>query len=155
MRNLLISLLATLILATGAAMAQDIVLDEDGYWAGVSAGYPGASVHFGVENVVQSLAVRANVGYNYAGAGFSAGLDALYTLPVELDQPGSRLYAGGGLGFGFGDQFDAAVILLGGGEFRLVETDIPEVGIFGEVGPSVGFDGDFGFTGRLGANYHF
>lgn len=156
MRKYLIALFATMLVGAGAAFAQDVTMDEESYWAGVSAGYPGASVHFGVDNVVQNVAVRANLGYNYIGSGASFGVDGLYTLPVDLDAPGSSLYAGAGLGLGFGAGFDATINVLAGGEFRLVETDVPEIGIFGEVGPSISVTGDgFGFTGRLGANYHF
>lgn len=155
MRKWTIALLATLMAGAGAAFAQDLGTTDQGYWAGASVGYPGASLHFGVENVVENIAVRANLGYNYVGAGFAAGVDGLYTLPVDLDAP-AHLYAGAGVGFGFGDDFDAAIHLLGGGEFRLVETGAPEIGIFGEVGPGFSVsDGDFAFTGRLGVNYHF
>jgi hypothetical protein len=59
MRKLVISLLAVFVLGAGSAFAQS------GYWAGASVGWPGAVVHFGVENVFAGLDVRANVGYQY------------------------------------------------------------------------------------------
>ena len=50
MRKFLVTLIAVAALGSGAAFAQ-------GYWAGVSAGYPGAALHFGVEDVAPSLSV--------------------------------------------------------------------------------------------------
>lgn len=156
MRKWMIALLATLMTGAGAAFAQDLTTPGQGYWAGASVGYPGASLHFGVENVIEDLAVRANLGFNYAAtSGLAAGVDALYTLPIETEAPVNP-YAGGGIAFGFGQTFDAAIHVIGGAEFRLVDAGAPEVGIFGEVGPGFSVTGSgFAFTGRLGANYHF
>ena len=94
MRKLLISLFAVAALGTGAAFAQS------GYWAGVSAGWPGAVVHFGVENVFAGLDVRANVGYQYVGvAGFGLGADVLYGLELDTGALPLDTYVGGGLQF--------------------------------------------------------
>jgi len=151
MRKLLISLLAVAVLGAGSAFAQS------GYWAGVSAGWPGAALHFGVENAVAGLDLRANVSSTY---GFTLGLgaDVLYGLDVDLGALPLDTYLGGGLsvvfvpgavGFGGG--------LFGGIEYRLGELGLPEGGIFFEVGPSFLIVPAFGFGvgARLGFNYHF
>jgi hypothetical protein len=158
MRTLFFGLLAALVLGGGAAFAQT------GFWAGVSGGYPGAAAHFGVEDVVvENLDARLNLGYAYAAdAGFSVGVDALYGLPVDTGDLAIGVYAGGGVGLVVGQA--VAVKALVGGEYRLGDLGIEQLGIFLEVGPSFGFDidgdededsGGFGFDARVGANYHF
>jgi len=158
MRNLLFGLLAALVLGSGAAFAQT------GAWVGLSGGYPGAALHFGVEDIVtDGLDVRVNVGYAYAGAdGASFGADALYGLDVDTGEVPVNMYVGGGAGLVFGKA--VAVKALVGGEYRLGDIGIEELGVFLEVGPSLGFDidgddatdeGGFGFDARLGVNYHF
>lgn len=152
MRKFLVSLLAVAVLGGGAAFAQS------GYWAGVSAGYPGAALHFGLENVSPNLDVRINAGYNYIGTGgFALGVDALYALPVDMGAAPIGVYAGGGLGLGIGSGVSVGLNLFAGGEFRLVDAGLPEGGIFLEAGPSLGFSPSFNFgvTARLGFNYHF
>jgi hypothetical protein len=150
MRKLIISLLAVAILGSGAAFAQT------GTWAGVSVGWPGAALHFGVENIATNLDVRANLGYAYAG-GFAFGVDALYNINLQTDLPEFSTYAGGGIGFAFGEGLSAGVGLLVGGEYRLVEAGIPQGGVFFEAGPTFAITPEFlfGFGGRLGFNYHF
>lgn len=152
MRKLLVSLIAVAALGTGAAFAQG------GYWAGVSVGYPGASLHFGVDNIAPGFAVRLNAGYNYVGAGFALGVDGLYDLPVDMGDTPIDVYAGAGLGIGVGGgplQLAANVIV--GGEFSLAGSGLPEGGVFLEVGPSLRLlpSFQFGVLGRLGFNYHF
>ena len=158
MRKLLFGLLAALVLASGAAFAQS------GFWAGLSGGYPGAAIHFGVEDVVvDNLDARLNLGYAYAAdSGFSVGVDALYGLDLDTGELAVDVYVGGGVGFVVGQAF--AVKALAGGEYRLAELGIDELGVFLEVGPSFGFDvdgddeetsGGFGFDARVGVNYHF
>jgi hypothetical protein len=149
MRKLLISLLAVATLGSGAALAQ-------GTWAGVSVGWPGAALHFGVENVIGQGDVRANLGYTYIG-GFSFGADALFPLQVDTGDVNLGVYAGGGVAFGFGVGFSAGINLLVGGEYRLVDAGLPEGGVFFEAGPTIAFAPGFGFgvAGRLGFNYHF
>lgn len=151
MRKFLVTLIAVAALGSGAAFAQ-------GYWAGVSAGFPGAAVHFGVEDVAPSLAVRINAGYNYIGtAGFAVGVDVLYDLPVDMGDAPIDVYAGGGVGLGIGGGFNAGVNLFAGGEFSLAQAGMPEGGIFVEVGPAIAIVPGFGFgvVGRVGFNYHF
>ncbi|MDZ7801289.1 MAG: hypothetical protein U5K81_10925 [Trueperaceae bacterium] len=150
MRKLLLSLLAALVLSGGVAFAQ-----QQGMWAGLSGGFPGASVHFGVENVVQNLDVRANLGYTYVLGTASFGVDALYGLDLDLDGAPVDVYVGGGVGAAFDGTF--SVKALGGAEYRLVDVGVPELGVFFEVGPVLSFgnsDG-FGADARLGVNYHF
>jgi hypothetical protein len=150
MRKLLISLIAIVALGTGASFAQT------GTWAGVSAGFPGAALHFGVENVANNLDVRANLGYNYFPVGFAFGVDALYNLNLDTGLAPLSTYVGGGVGFGFGVGIAAGINLFVGGEYRLVEAGLPQGGVFMEVGPTVGLAPfGFGFAGRLGFNYHF
>lgn len=157
MRKLLLGLLAALVLGSGTAFAQS------GFFAGLSGGYPGAAIHFGVEDVITpGLDLRANIGYAYAGAsGPSFGVDGLYGLDVDTGEVPVDIYAGGGLGLVFGEAL--AIKALVGGEYRFFEIDLPELGAFLEVGPSFGIDLDtadayepgFGFDARVGVNYHF
>lgn len=159
MRKLLISLFAVAALGTGVSFAQS------GYWAGVSAGWPGAVLHFGVENAFAGLDVRANVGYQYVGvAGFGLGADVLYGLNVDTGTLPLETYVGGGLQFGIGGGGSLGIGAFGGIEYRLGEVGLPEGGVFLEVGPTVGYNLNpapgassfgFGFAGRLGFNYHF
>lgn len=151
MRKMLLSLLAALVLSGGVAFAQ-----QQGMWAGLSFGYPGAAVHFGVENVVESLDVRANLGYVYTGDGtVSFGVDALYDLDVDVDDAPVDIYVGGGVGATFDGTF--SIKALGGAEYRLLDVGVPELGVFFEAGPvmSFGEDDGFGLDARLGVNYHF
>ncbi len=155
MRKLLISLIVIAALGTGGVFAQS------GFWAGVSGGYPGAQVHFGVENVFAGLDVRANLNYFYFGAaatGIGIGADVLYGLDVDTGVVPIDVYVGGGpniqVGTGaLGLSIDAFV----GGEYRLGELNLPQGGVFLEVGPVIkilpGFSADF--IGRLGFNWHF
>lgn len=164
MRTLILGLLAALVLGGGAAFAQT------GAWGGLSGGYPGAAVHFGVEDVgVENLDARVNLGYAYAGAdGFALGLDGLYGLNLDTGDLAADIYVGAGVGTVLGEAF--AVKALVGGEYRLADLGLSQVGLFLEVGPSYGFDlndddldeddneiydGGFGFDARLGVNYHF
>lgn len=152
MRKFLVSLIAVAVLGAGAAFAQG------GMWAGVSAGYPGAALHFGVDDVAPNLAVRINAGYNYIGTGgFAIGADALYDLAVDMGDAPIQVYVGGGVGLGIGSGVAVGVNAFVGGEFSLASAGLPQGGVFLEVGPSIGVIPTFGFgvTGRLGFNYHF
>lgn len=152
MRKFVISLIAVAVLSTGAAFAQS------GYWAGISAGYPGAAVHFGIEDIAPNFSVRLNAGYSYIGTrGFALGVDALYDLPVDMGDTPLSIYAGGGVGLGIGAGMALGVNLFVGGEFSLAQAGLPEGGVFLEVGPAIGVIPAFGFgvAGRLGFNYHF
>jgi hypothetical protein len=159
MRKLILSLLAVAVLGAGSAFAQS------GMWAGVSAGYPGAVLHFGVENVFAGLDVRANVGYQYLGvAGVGLGADVLYGLEIDTGVLPLDTYVGGGLQFGIGGGGSLGLGVFGGIEYRLGEIGLPEGGVFLEVGPSIGYrlnpgagvsSFGFDFLGRLGFNYYF
>jgi len=159
MRKLILSLLAVAVLGAGSAFAQS------GLWVGVSGGYPGAVLHFGVENVFSGLDVRANVGYRYIGeTGFGLGADVLYGLDIDTGVLPLDTYVGGGLQFGIGGGGSLGIGAFGGIEYRLGELGLPEGGVFLEIGPSIGYrlnpdvDEDafgFDFIGRFGFNYHF
>jgi hypothetical protein len=148
MRKLLISLLAVFVLGAGSAFAQS------GFWAGASVGWPNAGIHFGVENVVQDLDLRVNVGTTYALA-FSVGVDALYNLNLDTGMLPLETYVGGGAALGVGLVTGINIGLFGGVEYRLTEVGLPEGGVFFEVGPSVSIPFVFGVLARLGFNYHF
>lgn len=151
MRKLVISLLAVTVLGAGSALAQS------GLWAGVSAGWPGAALHFGVENVVQNLDVRANIGSSYTFNAFSVGIDALYGLDVDLGVVPVDAYVGGGVALGIGAGLSVGIGAFGGVEYRLGDIGLPEGGVFLEVGPSFAITPAFavGVLARLGFNYHF
>lgn len=156
MRKLLACLFTALFLG-GAALAQDlVVVDDTDYWAGISAGYPGAAFHFGIDDVADDLALRFDLGYVYVdGGGFSIGADALYDLAVDTDDAPVDVYVGGGVGAAFGDDGGFLIKGIGGAEFFLADAGIDDLGVFAEVGPALVFDGGFGVDGRLGVNYHF
>ena len=151
MRKFLIALIAVVTLGAGTAFAQS------GYFAGFSVGYPGAAIHFGLEDVTPNLDVRVNAGYNYVGTGFALGLDALYGLAVDTGSTPIDIYVGGGLGLGIGSGFDLALNAFVGAEYRLVDLGFSAGGVFLEVGPAIRVLPAFGFgvAGRLGFNYHF
>ncbi len=150
MRKFLIALIAVATLGAGTAFAQS------GYWAGFSVGYPGAALHFGLDDVTPNLSVRLNAGYNYIGSGFSLGLDALYDLAIDTGSAPIDVYVGGGVGLGIGAGIDVAINAFIGGEFRLHDVGFSQGGVFLEVGPSFSLSPfAFGVIGRLGFNYHF
>jgi hypothetical protein len=159
MRKVILFLLAVAVLGAGSAFAQSCL------WAGVSAGYPGAVLHFGVEDVFAGLDIRANVGYQYLGVtGIGLGADVLYGLDIDAGVLPLDTYVGGGLQFGIGGGGLLNLGAVGGIEYRLGELGLPEGGIFLEVGPSIGYRFSPGedennfkidFLGRLGFNFHF
>lgn len=153
MRRLRTVLLVLIVLASGTALAQR------GYWAGVSAGWPGVALHFGIEDVSPNLSVRLNTGYAYGGTiGFALGVDGLYDLAINTGSAPVDLYLGVGAGLGLGQSNVAlAVNAFIGGEFRLVDVGLPQGGVFLEVGPSIRIVPNFqpNVVGRLGFNFHF
>ncbi|MEJ2289470.1 MAG: hypothetical protein P8Y02_12670 [Deinococcales bacterium] len=168
MRKVLITLLAITALGAGAAFAQNGMGSQ--YWAGVSAGYPGASVHFGVSDVAPNLSVRANLGYGYAGHGtagygFTVGLDGMYNLPVNTGDLPLTVYAGLGPTAGFGytasstssAEFAFGLNAFAGAEYRLGQIGFEPGGVFFEAGPAIYFvpSAWVDFVGRVGFNYHF
>lgn len=157
MKRILTALLFVTLLGATSAFAQDMAAEH--YWAGVSAGYPGANFHFGVSNVAPDLSVRANLGFGYFGYGFSVGVDGMYNLPVDTGDLPLSVYAGLGptASFGYLGGMAVGVNAFGGVEYRLGQVGFEPGGVFFEAGPSVYFVPGFfaGFFGRLGFNYHF
>ena len=151
MRKLVLVLLAALVMG-GAAFAQS------GFYAALSAGYPGAAVHLGVEDVgVEGLDARLNVGYAYIGGGFSVGLDALYAIDLgtmEMEVP-IDVYVGGGVGATFTGEFSLKALV--GGSYSLTElTGVDGLGVFLEAGPTYTFGGGgINADARLGVAYGF
>jgi hypothetical protein len=150
MRKIVIALLAALVLG-GAAYAQS------GFFVAASAGYPGAAIHFGVEDVaVEGLDARLNVGYAYAGD-FSVGLDALYGIDLgtmEMELP-IDVYVGGGVGATFDGDFTIKALV--GGSYGLSELGVEGLSVFLEAGPTYTFatDNFFSVDARLGVAYGF
>lgn len=158
MRKVLIALFAVMLIGGGSALAQDMDMGTN-YWVGLSAGYPGAAFHFGVENLTPNLAGRFNLGVSYFGSAIELGADALYTLPVDMGTTPATVYVGGGpdIGIGWAGGFAAGLNVFVGGEYLLTQANMGNAGVFAEMGPAVRFAPGFGagFVGRLGFNYHF
>ena len=175
-------LLLCLLLITGVGLAQDtddndvdigdgVELEEtatgdttlvvdDQYYAGASIGYPGFNLHFGIDNLADNLDGRATLALNYGGSFLELQAAGLYGLPITLDENLEPLtiYVGGGPVIGIGGGFTLGLNVLGGGEYRLAQVDLPQGGVFLELGPQIDFvgaDNVFGYTGRAGFNYHF
>lgn len=159
MRKVLVALFTAALLTGGAAFAQGMDMGAH-YWAGVSAGYPGVTFHFGVSDVAPNLSVRANVGYGYGGvtgSGFAVGLDGLYNLPVDTGDVPVTVYAGLGPTMVFASDFNIGANVFAGAEYRLGQIGLEQGGVFFEAGPAIYFTPSFqaDFVGRLGFNYHF
>jgi hypothetical protein len=165
MRKWLVITLSMLALTWGSSFAQNqvvVVVEEpsptvDRYWAGVSGGFPGFNLHFGVHDLISpGIDGRATLSFTYVGA-FGLGADVLIALPVEVEGP-FNIYGGGGLFGAFGGGGTAfGLNLFVGGEYRLVDANFPQGGLFLELGPALLVAPGFGagFNGRLGFNYHF
>lgn len=147
MRKFVLALVAALVLG-GAAFAQS------GFYVAGSAGYPGAALHLGVEDVgVDGLDARLNVGYAYVG-NFSVGVDALYGLDVGTMDVPIDVYVGGGVGATFGGSFSLKALV--GGSYSLAELGVDGLSVFVEGGPTYSFGGGgFGADARLGVAYGF
>lgn len=159
----------TLGLLGGAFAQEDTVPIGQGYWAGASTGFPfGLNLHFGAENLIgQGLHLRGNASVGFPS--FGVGADVLAGLPIDTGDAPVNIYAGGGAHISFGnphrdDDVDESfthfgIGLLVGAEYRLFEAGLPEGGIFLEAGPAVvlgeGRGSGFGFSAKLGFNYHF
>lgn len=158
MRKIVIILAIAASLAGGAAFAQGGATAEH-YWVGFSAGYPGADFHFGINDVMPSFSVRANLGFGYFGYGFTAGLDGLYHLPINTGDLPINPYLGLGptVAFGYLGGFGVGADVFGGLEYRLGQIGFEPGGVFFEVGPAFYFVPGFvaGVFGRFGFNYHF
>jgi hypothetical protein len=130
---------------------------EDRYWFGVSTSFPlGPSLHFGLDDVLGSVALRASSSL-FLGGELDLGISALIDLPVVITPLPARVYGG------LGPTFTVAVEHSGfalqaflGTEVRLGSGDTEPGGVFIEVGPSVELVPalDSGFVARVGFNYH-
>jgi hypothetical protein len=145
----------TLLLAVGAASAQN--------WFGVRSGYPlGVTLHYGIANALANGADLRVSGRVVGGGGavrFGVGADAL--VRVFADGP-VNAYVGGGPAVEFGPgQADLGVQGLVGGQFRLLDVGLPQLGVFleGSVGASVSLSGGGAriptFGAALGFNWYF
>ncbi len=158
MRKFAVLLIAALVMSLGVAFADEGHDEETAYWAGVSLGYPGAAVHFGINDVIgEGIDARVNLGYLYGGQispGFGVGVDVLLAL-TEVE--GINVYGGGGVVVQVASEFGVGVELLVGGEYDLKEVVGAPVSAFAEVGPVVNLVPDFAvdFGLRVGANYGF
>lgn len=178
MRKLLVIAASVFLLTAGAAFAQedetalDVAPDGDS-WVGASTGYPfGLTAHYGLGDALgDGIDLRFNGQFAFSGnfvssaIGFNIGADALFNIPVEVDD--LSVYAGAGpklgfavastnLGAGGGSigGFQLGAQGLAGAEYLITD----EIGLFGEL--RIGFAylaGDIGFDPALflGANYHF
>lgn len=156
-RTLLAAFVFALALALGAGVGQ-----AQDNWAGIRSGYPfGLAVHYGIENAVgvdNDLRVTGRVYVRGGNASFGVGVDYLRTVVVESP---FEVYVGAGPAVGFQGDGDFFIDLhaLAGGEFRFVDFNLPELGIFieGAIGATIGTGGsrvpDGGAT--VGFNYHF
>jgi hypothetical protein len=155
MRNVVVLLV---VLMLGGALGQS-GFSASGYWFGVSAGSPGVNIHVGATDALGAgVDVRGNLGYSYLFAsGFYLGADALIHLDIDLEGAPIDVYAGSGPFVTVGGGFGLGIEALIGGEYRLSSVDLPQAGIFFELGPDLYLAPSlsFGFTGRLGFNYHF
>ena len=155
MRNVVV-LLCFLML--GGALGQS-GFSASGYWFGVSAGSPGANIHVGATDALGAgIDIRGNLGYSYLfSSGFYIGGNAIIHLDVDVSDAPIDVYAGGGPFVTVGGGFGLGIEALVGAEYRLTSVDLPQAGIFFELGPDLYLAPSlsFGFTGRLGFNYHF
>ena len=171
MRKLIVLLMSVLVLSFGSAFAQQdpiIVTQEPGvvtgpvgeepYWATFAIGYPlGVSFGFGVNDMIsEDIDVRFMAGVS---GGFGIAADAIFDLPVDLDGP-LVVYAGGGPALTVGDPFLFGLRLFAGLEYRLVDLNFPQGGIYVEVGPQLNLIRGEGvpvgtLNARVGFNYYF
>lgn len=140
-----------------------IVVDgtpSEGFWVGVSAGFPGVGVHLGSDEfLLPGVAGRATFSRGFFDA-FSFSAEALIDLPLRVSDS-IDIYSGVGpfLVFGRGgeSEVDFGITLLPVGvEFNLAGIGLPAGGVFAEVGQRLiftGFSADL--AGRLGFNFHF
>jgi hypothetical protein len=130
------------------------------YYAGASlgAGIPGGAsfnFHFGMSNLfTEGVGARFSAGY---ASGFALGADVIANLPVNTGAAPLGIYAGAGLGMAFQKNTRLGIGLFAGGEYRLVNSGMPEGGIFFEMGPAFSIAGGGGasFNLKAGFNYHF
>jgi hypothetical protein len=88
--------------------------------------------------------------------GIAVGAHGLIDLELDSQNSPIEAYAGAGPLLILGSDFSLAIETFLGGEYRFVEADFSEAGLFLEVGPTLYIlPLEFGFTGRFGFNYHF
>lgn len=162
MRKFLLMVLAAAVLGSGAAFAQDDMMDNGGQWFGVSTGFPvGLVLHYGMADLIRpGIDLRANVSaFTFFGDYFyiNAGADALYHLNLETenDLP-LDVYVGGGANVGLGlsslgSSFGVGIQALGGAEYMITD----QFGAFGELRVGVGIAPIFRPSLAIGVNYHF
>lgn len=181
MRKLLVMAVSIFLLSTGAAFAQDDdtaldVAPDGDTWVGLSTGYPlGLTAHYGLGDAIgDGIDLRFNGRFTFASVlgvsqiGFNVGADALFNIPVDLDE--LKVYAGAGPSLGFEVRSSNVTAGANAGGFALgaqglagaeyLVTD--EIGVFGEFRVGFGFVTgipnvalNFVPTLALGANYHF
>lgn len=150
-----IPLTLLLMLVLGSAHSQN--------WIGLRSGYPlGVTLHYGISDAFAPGTdgrVSANLRIRNGETDLGVGFDVLRTVSVE---PPFEAYIGGGPAIDFGS---AGAVLdvhaLAGGEFRLSDLDLEELGVFAEIslGAGIGVGGRSSEIPRFGAavgfNYHF
>ncbi len=153
MRTYGVALALALTLLAGTASAQD--------WIGVRSGYPlGVTLHYGLGNSLgdADLRVSGRLVADRAGVRVGIGVDAL--LNVFAEGPFDA-YVGGGPSVEFGPgRADLGVQGLVGGQFRLAQVNLPQLGVFveGSVGASLSLSGGRAriptFGAALGFNWY-
>ena len=153
MRMRVVALALALTLLAGTASAQD--------WIGVRSGYPlGVTLHYGLGNALgdADLRISGRLVADRGGVRIGVGADALVNVfaegPVDA-------YVGGGPALEFGPgRADLGVQGLIGGQFRLAQVNLPQLGVFveGSVGASLSLSGGSAriptFGAALGFNWY-
>ena len=132
--------------------------DQERYWFGVSTGFPlGATLHFGVHDIVSLMDLRLSTSLGLGGA-VDLGLNGLVELPVQIAELPVSVYAGLGGTLTVGAEegqsgVDTQALL--GAEYRLGRNQ--PGGIYVEFGPIVEVipELDSSFVTKVGFNYHF
>ncbi len=154
MKRLILALtLALLVLGSASAQSN---------WFGLRSGYPlGVTLHYGIQNGFSpgiDLRVSANMRVRGGNVNFGVGVDALNVVTVEGP---FEVYIGGGPAIDVGG---GGVLLdihgLVGGEFRLRDAGLEQLGLFAELalGAGIGIGRPSiipTFGGAVGFNWRF
>ena len=155
MRHLLATVVLVVLLLAGHASAQN--------WFGVRSGYPlGVTLHYGIADALANGADLRISGRLVAGGGsarFGIGVDGLVGVFAE-GPANAYLGAGPSLEFGPG-RADLGLQGLVGGQIRLVDVGLGQLGVFAEA--SLGGSVDLArggariptFGAALGVNWYF
>jgi hypothetical protein len=154
MRQLRLAVILVFALA-GAASAQN--------WFGVRSGYPlGVTLHYGMGGALANgadLRVSGRVGSSGGAVRIGIGIDGL--VNVFADGPVTA-YVGAGPALEFGaGRADLGLQGLVGGQLRLVEVGLPQLGVFVEasLGGTLSLAGGSTriptFGAALGFNWYF